>query len=732
MRVKLDIISIFGTRNYPNELMILLCRLFKTYLFITVPLFVFAQKIDRQALVNRHKVVVKSIDTLSSLTVGNGGFAFTVDATGLQTFPDYYANGIPLGTQSEWGWHSFPNKENYSIEEGFKEIESHGRKIIYTPQLSEPQRKRDAVNFLRQNPHRLQLGNIGFELYKKDGTRAEVSDISEVNQTLDLWTGEIASYFVFDGQPVKVKTLCHQQNDIIGVSVESPLLKTNQLLIRVRVPFPTDKFLDSGNNWTDAEKHASIITKQGPKRVVVQHRINDLHYSIGINSNLNVKSQIRQSHYFTIQPSTLATSWSFTCNFAENTGATVPINFTSVETSSQQNWQKFWNSGGAIDFSGSTDKRAVELERRIVLSQYLTKVQGTTNTPPQETGLTYNSWFGKPHLEMHWWHGVHFALWGRVDLLEKSLDWYKIAFPTAKKIAQRQGFKGVRWQKMTDSKGGETGSSVGAYLIWQQPHIITFAELCYREKPTKQTLEKYKELVFETADFMASYAYFDKVKGKYILGKGLIPAQERFKPEDTYNPSYELNYWYWGLITAQNWRKRLGLKPLKSWQDVIDRLSPLPIKDQVYLSTESAQDSYTNPDYLTDHPSVLATFGMLPQTPLLDKGIMKNTFDKVWEVWHWGDTWGWDFPMVAMTATRLGLPNYALDGLLMNIRTNTYLNNGHNFQDQRLRLYMPGNGGVLTAVALMCAGYDDCRETNPGFPKDGTWNVKWEGLKKFF
>ena len=30
----------------------------------------------------------------------------------------------------------------------------------------------------------------------------------------------------------------------------------------------------------------------------------------------------------------------------------------------------------------------------------------------------------------------------------------------------------------------------------------------------------------------------------------------------------------------------------------------------------------------------------------------------------------------------------------MNKRTNTYLPNGHNYQDPRLRIYLPGNGGL--------------------------------------
>ena len=88
-------------------------------------------------------------------------------------------------------------------------------------------------------------------------------------------------------------------------------------------------------------------------------------------------------------------------------------------------WNKFWKSGAAIDFTGSTDKRAFELERRIILSQYLTKIQCAGNFPPQETGLTYNSWYGKPHLEMHWWHGIHFAYGEELIYWKKVLYWYK-------------------------------------------------------------------------------------------------------------------------------------------------------------------------------------------------------------------------------------------------------------------------------------------------------------------
>ncbi|WP_332367952.1 hypothetical protein [Spirosoma telluris] len=349
-------------------------------------------------------------------------------------------------------------------------------------------------------------------------------------------------------------------------------------------------------------------------------------------------------------------------------------------------------------------------------------------SPPQETGLTYNSWYGKPHLEMHWWHAAHFAQWNRIDLLEKSLGWYKSIREKARAIASRQGFKGVRWPKMVDQDGNESPSTIAPFLIWQQPHFLYFAELCYRQYHNRAVLEKYKDLVFETADFMASYAYYDPPKKTYILGPGLIPAQERFKAETTVNPTYELAYWRWGLTVAQQWRQRLGMPRNPQWDDVLAKLSPLPIQDGLYLAAESAPDSYTFQPYMTDHPAVLGTYGFLPASPQLDMPTMQRTFDKIMKVWHWEETWGWDYPLVAMTAARLGKSKEAVDVLLMKVTKNTYLPNGHNYQRSNLRIYLPGNGGLLMAISMMCAGWDGYQgEPNPGFPKDGSWNVKWEG-----
>lgn len=707
----------------------------KKYQLITVFLFtisIFAQqKIDRKALVTRHNVQITAIDTLASLTVGNGAFAFTVDATGLQTFPKKYQHGIPLGTQSEWGWDSYKNTNNYKFSETLRDYKQYDRDISYTVQIKEPARKVEAVNWFRQNPHLLQLGNLGFEITKKDGTPAKPEDIKSIAQKLNLWTGEIESYFEVEGIPVTVLTTSHQEKDAIGVKVKSDLLQQKRLKISLRIPFPTGDWADMGTKYEGKQDYKSTLVEKSKTEAIVNHVMDSISYNVNLSWKGNAQIKKTADHYFVLEASNTNTL-ELSCLFALADKKISNSSFTDIENSSIKGWEQFWKSGAAVDFSGSTDPRAKELERRVILSQYLTKVQCTGKVPPQETGLTYNSWYGKPHLEMHWWHGVHFALWNRPELLEKSLPWYQKVFDKAKNIAKRQGFEGARWQKMVDADGNESPSSVGSFLIWQQPHFITYAELIYRAKPTTATLNLYSERVFATADFMASFAHYDSKTDRYVLGPGVIPAQERFKAMETFNPTYELAYWNWALKTAIAWKKKLNQTVPEKWENVLAKLSPLPILDQVYLATESAKDSYTNPEFKTDHPSVLGTFGMLPETSLLDKKIMKNTFDLVWKTWTWDKTWGWDFPMTAMSAARLQMPEKAVEALFMNVTTNTYLKNGHNYQAERLTLYLPGNGGLLTAVAMMCAGWDGSTEPNPGFPKDGTWKIQSEGFKKMF
>lgn len=353
-----------------------------------------SQPIDRKALVDRHNPVNTKADTLGSLSVGNGRFAFTVDITGLQSFPEAYEKGIPLGTESEWGWHSFPNTHHYKFSKTLQTYNVHGRNIPYSVQL-----KNKAVDYFRENPHRLQLGNIGLELKMRNGATATLNHLQDIHQELILRTGEIKSHFTLEGIPVDVSTFADPDHDGIAVKIISPLIRSQHLRVRLRFPYPTNTFTDNGDNWMHPEAHTTTIISATPRETLIKHQLDTTTYYVQ-----------------------------------------------------------------------------------------------TTHSP--------------------------------------------------------------------------------ATLTKSQPH------------------------------------YF--------------------------------------LIT------------------------PDP--------------AYTNPRYRGDHPAVLATYGFLPKTQ-------------------------------------------AIDALLMPVQKNRYLPNGHNYQDSRLRLYLPGNGGLLGAVALMCAGYDGSTTPNPGIPKNGKWKVKWEGLQ---
>ena len=660
--------------------------------------------IDRHQVVSRNNPHLSALDTLASLTVGNGGFAVTVDVTGMQTFPEAYSLGIPLCAQSDWGWHSFVDTQDYRFEETLVDG--------YACQLKDP-RGRGASDWFRVNPHRLNLGSVGFCDIRPE-------DVKDISQTLDLWSGVITSMFSTPDGDVSVLTACDPDADAVAFSIDDP----TGMSVSLRFAYPTGVHSDDASDWGRADRHMTELLACDDHSALVRRTLDTTVYYVSLAFEGASLAMGDAPHTVIITPD--AQQWSLSVLYSPEASCGSPAPSEAVLAASESHWLDFWQSGGIVDFAACTDPRAVELERRVVLSQYLMAVNCAGDTPPQETGLTYNSWFGKYHLEMIWWHQSHFPLWGHPELLDRSLSWYASVEPVARSIAERQGYEGVRWMKMTDPSGLEAPSNVGSYLIWQQPHIIYLAELLYRATGDSRIIASYGDLVEESAVFMASYAKYDEAGDRWILD-GCIPAQETLKASETINPPFELSYWHFALQLAQTWRERRGLGRNPQWDEIIEKLSPLASKDGLYLAAESHPQTYQDITFTSDHPIVLGALGFLPQTPQLDPAVMSNTLDWILSNWNWNKTWGWDYPLVAMCAARLGRPEDAVDALLMDCRTNTYLPDGHNYQDARLRLYLPGNGGLLTAVAMMCAGWDGCKQKNPGWPSNG-WKVRWEGL----
>lgn len=623
----------------------------------------------------------------------------------------------------------------------------------------------EIYHWLRMNPHKFHLGRIGYEIFTAGGRPAQAGDLSQIEQRLDLWRGGLVSRFSVDGMWAETETWVHPTRDVLAFSVKGPLVKAARLNVVFAFPYSSPQM--SGADFSRGERHTTMVVEEGEGAFQLARLMDETRYFVQVRYASGARMRRTGAHTFVIEldgsstrayglsrsePGGSSTSGGRSSSGASSgSGGTEPggyaelftcvvgfspwppreelPSFAEVVAASERHWRDFWHEGGMIDLGESDDPRALELERRVVLSQYLTAIQCAGSIPPQETGLTCNSWYGKFHLEMHWWHGVHFALWGRERLLEKSLWWYEAVLPKAKATAARQGYRGARWPKMVAFDGRESPSPIGPLLIWQQPHPIYYAELIYRARPHRRTLERYRDIVFETAEFMASYAVYSAEDDRYLLGPPVIPAQENHAPEETLNPAFEVEYWAFGLSVANQWRKRLGLPENPVWAGIAAKVGPLPTDGEVYLAHERCPDTFTRFNY--DHPSMLGALGILPGR-LVHRSIMMATLERVWRDWQLERMWGWDFPMMAMTAARLGRPDLAVEALLCDSPKNTYLPNGHNRQGPRkdLPLYLPGNGGLLTAVAMMAAGWDGGPKVEaPGFPKDGRWRVRVEGIR---
>jgi hypothetical protein len=533
---------------------------------------------------------------------------------------------------------------------------------------------------------------------------------------------------------------------LVAVRIKSDLVAQGRLGAKLTFPHGHDLAIKNTPplDWSSSESHETKVVRPGPGWGWLRRQVPNAQYEVIVDWGLGAKFSEGKRHEFRIATTNKQPVLEFTVGFYP--GPALPSSWPTVDmtiAASAAHWEKFWRNSAAVDFSGSTDPRANEIEKRVILSRYLMAAQMAGDVPPQESGLTCATWYGKHHAEMIWWHTAHFALWGNDDLLAKNLEWYQRQLPAARELAKSRGLRGARWAKMT---GPEMRESPGGnpMIVWNQPHLVYLCELLYRNAPTPDTLNRYRELVLETADCLASMVHFDETKQVYVLGPPLWIAQEIYDQAMSQNPSFELAYWKWALQTAQQWRERLGLKREEKWDHVIQHLAPLPQKDGRYVALGSHADTWDNVNSRHDHPTMLAPLGVLPG-PGVDRATMERTLDAVLRTWDWETKiWGWDYPMIAMTAARLGRPETAVEILLRAGPNNVYLPNGHcpqrsdeavakssrpGARKREIAAYLPANGAFLSAVALMAAGWDGNTNDSPGFPRDGKWRVRAEGLR---
>ncbi|KAI0360798.1 hypothetical protein OH77DRAFT_1418813 [Trametes cingulata] len=688
-------------------------------------------RIDRHALVSRFNPVRTASSASTPMQVGNGHFAFGADVTGLQTF-------LPWATMSDRGW------KNDSLPAGMTETDIAAyRGVVWDGVQYEFGGPEPMQQWLISNPNRVNLGRVGLLFMDEDGRgEANVTEdaLAAKRKVLDLWTGTMTSTFRWAGEDVSVQTIAAQNSSTIGVTITSPLLQRGRLGVFLDFPWNdgSSKFeAPFVGVWNATANHTtSLRTRNGLGRGVaaeIAHTMDSTTFFTFVRGadDFAISRVSSDTHRYNVVPCNARQTFSLAIAYSQRKVQVVP-SVAAIRRESEAAWEDFWSNHGFVDvMSGSSDSRAEELQRRIILSQYLLRVNEAGDYPPQESGLVNNGWYGKFHMEMFFWHSAHWALWNNWDLLNRASSVYSRFLPTAIQRAQvQQGYPtGARWSKMTDPSGRSAPGEINELLIWEQPHPLVFAEYEYRATRSRATLEKWRDVVHATADWMAVYARRNASTGFFDLGPPMYVVSEDTSPNATRNPAFELAYWRFGLERASTWMERLGEKVPDAWTEVKENLAPLPIEDGLYAVYEGIpSDFWDTPTFTNDHPALVGLYGWLPQTANVSLDMAKATAEKVWTSWNISNCWGWDFPMLAMSAARNGETEKAVEWLLHPL---------FEFDDVGMPVggvrvptpYFPGSGSLLYAVAMMAEGWDGSQGAAPGFPKEG-WEVRTEGISK--
>ena len=182
------------------------------------------------------------------------------------------------------------------------------------------------------------------------------------------------------------------------------------------------------------------------------------------------------------------------------------------------------------------------------------------------------------------------------------------------------GFAGARWPKHVGPEGIESPNEIGPLLVWQQPHVIAFAELIRSASDDPDDVrERYRDLVDDTAEFLASFALAGE-DGRHHLPPPLMPAQEVYGARETWDPLLEVAYVRWALRVAARWREADGREVPADWLRVADGLRPPVSDDGCYAAVQNPPRTV-----FTDHPSMLGALGVVPDTGALDHAAMLAT-----------------------------------------------------------------------------------------------------------
>lgn len=582
----------------------------------------------------KYNLKFNHIDSKNPVTIGNGDFAITLDQTGTQSLYEIYKD-IPLSTMSNKNWF-------YKDKKDIKPSYVDGKAYMLFNLDNDPNYQ---IN--RQYPFKYSFMQI--LLYDNDKL-IDINNIKDVKQELDLYKGIVTSSFNYKEKINKTISFIYQDHDEFNFKLQS-----DNLNLALKFNYPS---------YTKNGYRLDIL----PNVLVKEDRITLLY-----DDKNSLSFKLKSSSNYQIVENTLI--------FDDNN---VSFSLALDEIKEGKLLDEFWKCDNGIIIDNE------ELVKKMVLSKYLLHVNSTGIYPPQESGLTYNCWNSKFHLEMHLIHSLWNIYNNHVGDLVKSFDYYLSIMPSSLKRASLNGYKGLRFPKMTGPDGEDSPSNIGPLLIWQAPHILFMLQEIYYLYNKENIIKKYEPLISGTIDFMISFLTLKD--SKYQMLDPLLEACESIPLDRCQNPSFELEYWRYTLERQPKIDTVLYGHQRYDYLDITSKIITPKEDDGIYLKTYGVIDKY---DLYKDHP----TEGFLMsffKSKIVDKEKMVKTIDYILKNMDLSSYWGCDFPFLGLSLLNCGEIEKSIEVTQLNTINNQYLYNGYNTSPRDdLKAYLPGNGAFL-------------------------------------
>lgn len=582
----------------------------------------------------KYNLKFNHIDSKNPVTIGNGDFAITLDQTGTQSLYEIYKD-IPLSTMSNKNWF-------YKDKKDIKPSYVDGKAYMLFNLDNDPNYQ---IN--RQYPFKYSFMQI--LLYDNDKL-IDINNIKDVKQELDLYKGIVTSSFNYKEKINKTISFIYQDHDEFNFKLQS-----DNLNLALKFNYPS---------YTKNGYRLDIL----PNVLVKEDRITLLY-----DDKNSLSFKLKSSSNYQIVENTLI--------FDDNN---VSFSLALDEIKEGKLLDEFWKCDNGIIIDNE------ELVKKMVLSKYLLHVNSTGIYPPQESGLTYNCWNSKFHLEMHLIHSLWNIYNNHVGDLVKSFDYYLSIMPSSLKRASLNGYNGLRFPKMTGPDGEDSPSNIGPLLIWQAPHILFMLQEIYYLYNKENIIKKYEPLISGTIDFMISFLTLKD--SKYQMLDPLLEACESIPLDRCQNPSFELEYWRYTLERQPKIDTVLYGHQRYDYLDITSKIITPKEDDGIYLKTYGVIDKY---DLYKDHP----TEGFLMsffKSKIVDKEKMVKTIDYILKNMDLSSYWGWDFPFLGLSLLNCGEIEKSIEVTQLNTINNQYLYNGYNTSPRDdLKAYLPGNGAFL-------------------------------------